>query len=63
MLEVILVLVRHGEADHNVKENTAIIDFLEEGEKRLMDSSPKLSVIKISSLKYRGTFSGPRYCF
>ena len=37
-LELILVLVRHGEAEQNLKESTAIVDFLEEGEKRLMDS-------------------------
>ena len=37
-LEVSLLLVRHGEAEQNLKESTAIIDFLEDGEKRLKDS-------------------------
>ena len=45
MLEVILVLVRHGEADHNVTESQragsgsgVIVNYVEDGEKRICDT-------------------------
>ena len=45
MMEVILVMVRHGEADHNVTEaqragsgSGVIVHYVEDGEKRICDT-------------------------
>ena len=32
------MLVRHGEANHNVTWSGVIVDYLEEGEKRILDT-------------------------
>merc|ERR1712154_587985 len=38
MMEITLILVRHGQASHNVKGSEVIFNFKEEGENRVLDT-------------------------